>query len=196
MVLNEINDIRDVCKEIGVENYRLFSGIMMMRSFDMNVAVSTKMSKKDLELFQEGMKTQSSLLADVLKALPRPLLLVLRNNNLIRMINLELGTPVNRFVIMAREANLNYFDILEKRRRRGKRNTPLIHSSMSVMSASEIGIFDTIRWNFKLWWETFRFEMKIKEAEWSLWVAGWYITFMIFFGFMKPLSLEPTIDAA
>ena len=38
----------------------------------------------------------------VLKALPRPMLLVLRNINTVRAINTTLGAPVDRYFLMAK----------------------------------------------------------------------------------------------
>eukprot|EP00124_Ichthyophonus_hoferi_P004265 Ihof_evm7s449 gene=Ihof_evmTU7s449 len=40
----------------------------------------------------------------MLKRMPRPLLLVLRNINIVRALNKELGVPINRFDHMARFA--------------------------------------------------------------------------------------------
>ena len=41
---------------------------------------------------------------EILKVVPAPVWLILRNNNLLRSINQDLGVPVNRFLIMARQA--------------------------------------------------------------------------------------------
>jgi hypothetical protein len=62
------------------------------------------MSKTEAEELRNIMKTNMTRMTDIFKKIPIPLMIVLRNNNLLRSINMELKTPVNRFSIMARVA--------------------------------------------------------------------------------------------
>ena len=50
---------------------------------------------------QMALQRFDSIMA-VLKAMPRPMLLVFRNINTVRSINISLGAPVDRYCVMAK----------------------------------------------------------------------------------------------
>jgi len=62
------------------------------------------LSKADIKRMQDTARDKMDEMVDVLKTMPRSLVLVIRNLNLLRSLNRELGAPVNRFTVMARTA--------------------------------------------------------------------------------------------
>eukprot|EP01080_Neovahlkampfia_damariscottae_P005818 gene5818-9641_t len=157
-------------RKLGVQDVKLFCILVLMRNYDgVNVGVSKKMSKKQVEKFQEGMRKSMEKMVNVLKSLPIEVMLILRNNNLLRMINLDLGNPVNRFSLMSRAAM------------RG-----LMHNDKDQSILGRIS-------NFK---SSFMFEFKLKMIEIFHTVLDMYARFLIFIGWNEPLNVEDLVEAA
>lgn len=111
LVLNDTPKVKETCKNLGIDHYEVFIAMILMRSYEgANIGLSSKMSKKQIEEYSENLKKEINKIADIIHKVPIEVLLILRNNNLLRMINLDLGTPVNRFIIMARYASKGIFN--------------------------------------------------------------------------------------
>ncbi|KAK5580899.1 hypothetical protein RB653_000923 [Dictyostelium firmibasis] len=105
LVLCNNRKVEKYSKALGVQNWKLFSTMILMRNFEgSSVGLSNSISSEDLEKLLSGALERIKDINLLMKAMPRHLLLILRNNNLLRSINMELGSPVNRFSIMARYA--------------------------------------------------------------------------------------------
>ncbi|GAM20230.1 hypothetical protein SAMD00019534_034050 [Acytostelium subglobosum LB1] len=105
LVLCNNEKVKKYSALLGIENYQLFSTIVLMRRFETaSVGLGTKLSKEDLHKMMDDAMEKMKEINQLMKSMPRHLLLILRNNNLIRSINMDLGSPINRFSIMARYA--------------------------------------------------------------------------------------------
>lgn len=60
------------------------------------------LSREEAAYMQAMARNHFDDIMAVLKALPRPMLLVLRNVNTVRAINIALGAPVDRYFLMAK----------------------------------------------------------------------------------------------
>lgn len=63
---------------------------------------SRPLSHEETTYMQDMARNHFENIMEVLKAMPRPMLLVLRNINTVRAINVALGTPVDRYFLMAK----------------------------------------------------------------------------------------------
>jgi len=105
LVLLNNKKVKKYSQKLGVENWKLFSSMILMRNFEgASVGLGQSIPKEELERLVAGAMERMKELNVLMKTMPRHLLLILRNNNLLRSINMELGAPVNRFSIMARYA--------------------------------------------------------------------------------------------
>jgi aarF domain-containing kinase len=105
LVLRDEVNIKRYCNALGIEDWKLFSTLILMRSYDgAIVGMGNGVKESERRAFLERMRTQMDQMLDVLRMLPKEMLMILRNNNLLRAINHELGVPVNRFSIFARTA--------------------------------------------------------------------------------------------
>lgn len=105
LVLRDESDVKKYCHAMGIEDWQLFSTLILMRSYDgavVGMGNSVKQSEKDKFILR--MQSHMDEMLDVLKKLPREMLMILRNNNLLRAINHDLGVPANRFTVFARMA--------------------------------------------------------------------------------------------
>jgi aarF domain-containing kinase len=91
---------------LGVDNWELFAVLLLMRPYrGSRIGLPPlNLSRKEAHKMMHDLVGSLDELVNVMKQMPRELLLVLRNTNLVRSVNRELGTPVNRFVIMAEVA--------------------------------------------------------------------------------------------
>ncbi|XP_029420052.1 uncharacterized aarF domain-containing protein kinase 5 isoform X3 [Nannospalax galili] len=92
---------------LGVQDYLLFSEVLMQRPVRLDqLWGSHLLSREEAAYMQEMAREHFEGIMAVLKALPRPMLLVLRNINTVRAINSTLGTPVDRYFLMAKSPGL------------------------------------------------------------------------------------------
>lgn len=90
---------------LGVHDYMLFSEVLMQRPVRLGQLWGSHLiSREEAAYMQEMAHEHFDSIMAVLKALPRPMLLVLRNINTVRAINSSLGTPVDRYFLMAKSA--------------------------------------------------------------------------------------------
>lgn len=84
-------------------DYMLFSEVLMQRPVRLGQLWGSHLiSREEAAYMQEMAHEHFDSIMAVLKALPRPMLLVLRNINTVRAINSSLGTPVDRYFLMAK----------------------------------------------------------------------------------------------
>lgn len=84
-------------------DYFLFSEMLMQRPVRLGqLWRSHRLSRREAAYMQAMAREHFASIMAVLKALPRPLLLVLRNINTVRSINTSLGAPVDRYFLMAK----------------------------------------------------------------------------------------------
>ncbi|XP_043923654.1 uncharacterized aarF domain-containing protein kinase 5 [Protopterus annectens] len=91
--------------QLGVKDYFLFCEILMQRPINMGeFKLSNILTREETAYMQEMAKNHFDRIMQVLKDLPRPMLLVFRNINTVRCININLGAPVDRYFLMAKSA--------------------------------------------------------------------------------------------
>uniref|UniRef100_A0A3Q2CZI7 AarF domain containing kinase 5 n=1 Tax=Cyprinodon variegatus TaxID=28743 RepID=A0A3Q2CZI7_CYPVA len=87
---------------LGVK-YFLFCEMLLQRPISMRtLTLSNILSREETAYMREMALNRFESIMQVLKAMPRPMLLVFRNINTVRSINITLGAPVDRYGIMAK----------------------------------------------------------------------------------------------
>ncbi|KAL6043906.1 putative aarF domain-containing protein kinase 5, variant 2 [Balamuthia mandrillaris] len=125
-----------------------------------------------LEEMQRAMFQQVTEVFQMMKQMPRELLLVMRNQNYLRALNKELGEPVNRFAIMARTAvqgihHRNPIVTVEKVQGEEKLvskvadELPVRSNRMSALAS------------------TLRFELNLVLSDWLYWLTRWYLSLIL-----------------
>ncbi|XP_015240921.1 PREDICTED: uncharacterized aarF domain-containing protein kinase 5 [Cyprinodon variegatus] len=94
---------------LGVKEYFLFCEMLLQRPISMRtLTLSNILSREETAYMREMALNRFESIMQVLKAMPRPMLLVFRNINTVRSINITLGAPVDRYGIMAKSAVRGY----------------------------------------------------------------------------------------
>ncbi|KAL3044275.1 hypothetical protein OYC64_004006 [Pagothenia borchgrevinki] len=92
-------------RALGVKEYLLFSEMLLQRPINMQeFGLSNILSGEETAYMRQMALQRFDSIMAVLKAMPRPMLLVFRNINTVRSINISLGAPVDRYCVMAKTA--------------------------------------------------------------------------------------------
>lgn len=92
-----------VLPSLLAQDYFLFCEILLQRPINMaQLALSNVLTREEAAYMQDMAKNRFDRVMQVLKDLPRSMILVFRNINTVRGINVALGAPVDRYYIMAK----------------------------------------------------------------------------------------------
>lgn len=87
----------------GSAEYFLFCEMLLQRPINMQqLGLSNILSREETAYMREMASHRFDSIMQVLKSMPRPMLLVFRNINTVRSINITLGAPVDRYFLMAK----------------------------------------------------------------------------------------------
>ena len=77
--------------------------MLLQRPINMReLGLSSLLSREETAYMQDMAVHRFQSIMRVLKSMPRPMLLVFRNLNTVRSINISLGAPVDRYYVMAK----------------------------------------------------------------------------------------------
>ncbi|XP_049488701.1 uncharacterized aarF domain-containing protein kinase 5 isoform X3 [Panthera uncia] len=134
---------------LGVQDYILFSEVLMQRPVRLGqLWRSHLLSREEAAYMQAMAREHFADIVRVLKALPRSMLLVLRNINTVRAITTTLGAPVDRYFLMAKSAVRGWSRLAGV-------------AYQSVYGASLLR-------HVKVIWETFKFEVALRVETLSM----------------------------
>jgi aarF domain-containing kinase len=106
LVVRDSEQIEKYAKALGAgDYYKIFAFILTFRPMsNRNVGLGKKLTADDWEQVKREWEEIDPNISKLLEQLDRQLLMVLRSANILRGINVELGSSVNRFLINARSA--------------------------------------------------------------------------------------------
>ncbi|XP_063777133.1 uncharacterized aarF domain-containing protein kinase 5 isoform X3 [Pseudophryne corroboree] len=145
--------------ELGVKDYLLFCEILLQRPLSLSRTLGNALTKEETQYMQDMAKEQFDDIIRVLRNLPRPMLLVFRNLNTVRSLNIGLGAPADRYLIMARSA-------VRAWRRLEKQNSSGISRWASVM------------------WEHWKFEVALRWDSFMQHITFFIVRLLIRFDFL------------
>ncbi|XP_047663772.1 uncharacterized aarF domain-containing protein kinase 5 isoform X3 [Tachysurus fulvidraco] len=105
IVLRDEDAMKTYANNLGVKDYFLFCEMLLQRPIDMReLGLGNILSREETSYMRSMAAQRFDTIMEVLKALPRPMMLVFRNINTVRSINVALGAPVDRYSLMAKSA--------------------------------------------------------------------------------------------
>ncbi|XP_041772762.1 uncharacterized aarF domain-containing protein kinase 5 [Anopheles merus] len=103
IVLRDHAAMQRFSQALNVPDYRTFAEILLQRPLELKGrGFSTRLTEQDLAYMTRQAKDHFDRIMGTLRAMPRNLILVIRNLNTIRSIALDHGDPIDRPRIMAR----------------------------------------------------------------------------------------------
>ncbi|XP_061787505.1 uncharacterized aarF domain-containing protein kinase 5 isoform X2 [Nerophis lumbriciformis] len=151
---------------LGVKEYFLFCEMLLQRPINMRqLRLSNVLSREETAYMRQMAIHRFNNIMQVLKSMPRPMLLVFRNINTVRSINITLGAPVDRYFIMAKSAVRCWGKIQAER-------TSMLHR------------FWVVRW---LWtgWEGLKFELALRTEMAAMSVTRSLVNLLSYFGLIS-----------
>uniref|UniRef100_A0A1A8D1A8 AarF domain containing kinase 5 n=1 Tax=Nothobranchius kadleci TaxID=1051664 RepID=A0A1A8D1A8_NOTKA len=144
IVLRDDAAMKTCSNALGVKEYFLFCEMLLQRPINMQtLGLSNILSREETAYMREMALNRFESIMQVLKFMPRPMLLVFRNINTVRSINITLGAPVDRYYVMAKSAVRGW----------GK------------IQAEKMGVLPRLQ-IFSWWrttWEGFKFEVALRS---------------------------------
>ncbi|KAL2080283.1 hypothetical protein ACEWY4_024076 [Coilia grayii] len=105
IILRDDAGMESYSRDLGVKDYFLFCEMLLQRPINMReLGLGNILSREETAYMRDMATNHFDNIMRVLKALPRPMLLVFRNINTVRSINIALGAPVDRYFLMAKSA--------------------------------------------------------------------------------------------
>jgi len=105
VILRDECGMKEFSRRLGVQNWFLFCEILLMRPLKRDTFVlPLRMSKEDVAYMGKMASEHFDGIMEAIKSMPRAMLLIFRNLNIIRAIVREHGNPVDRYTLMARES--------------------------------------------------------------------------------------------
>lgn len=149
IILRDDAGMRACSAELGVKDYFLFCEILMQRPIHMGqLRLANILTWEETRYMQAMAQHHFDRIMQVLKDLPRPMLLVFRNINTVRSINIALGAPVDRYFVMGKSAVKGWSRIAG-------------HSSSGIRSST---LFCWLR----VKWESLKFEIALRKEMFSM----------------------------
>ncbi|XP_063155828.1 uncharacterized aarF domain-containing protein kinase 5 isoform X2 [Candoia aspera] len=168
IILRDNASMQRYSKQLGVkdEDYLLFCEILLQRPISMaQLALCNVLTQEETAYMQDMAKNHFGRIMQVLKDLPRSMLLVFRNVNTVRGINVALGTPVDRYYIMAKSAVKCWSHTVSQK-------------------SGALANFFLIRW-IRAIWDGFVFELTLRIQVTSMKLATSLLQFLVYVGFLK-----------
>ncbi|KAM6958839.1 putative aarF domain-containing protein kinase 5, partial [Aplochiton taeniatus] len=105
IVLRDEEAMKKYSSALGVKEYLIFCEMLLQRPINMGeLGLSNILSREETSYMRDMAVNRFESIMQVLKSMPRPMLLVFRNINTVRSINIALGAPVDRYFVMAKSA--------------------------------------------------------------------------------------------
>ncbi|XP_036410924.1 uncharacterized aarF domain-containing protein kinase 5 isoform X2 [Megalops cyprinoides] len=105
IILRDEAAMKKYSNDLGVKDYFLFCEMLLQRPINMReLGLANILSREETSYMRDMAVHHFESVMQVLKSLPRPMLLVFRNINTVRSINITLGAPVDRYFVMAKSA--------------------------------------------------------------------------------------------
>ncbi|KAM5313314.1 putative aarF domain-containing protein kinase 5 isoform 3-T3 [Glossophaga mutica] len=165
IILRDDASMKTHAAALGVEDYFLFSEVLMQRPVRLRQLWRSHLLSLEEAAYMQAMAREhfEDIMA-VLKALPRSMLLVLRNINTVRAINTTLGAPVDRYFLMAKSAVRGWSRLLGT-------------AQPSVYGASLLR-------HLRVVWETFKFEVALRLETLFMRLTALLVRALVYLGLM------------
>ncbi|XP_062540502.1 uncharacterized aarF domain-containing protein kinase 5-like [Armigeres subalbatus] len=154
IVLKDYKEMAQFARALNVQDYRTFAEILLQRPLELKGStLKTRLSDEDIKYMTRQAREHFDKVMQTLRSMPRNLIFVIRNLNMIRAIAREHGDPVDRPKVMARGA------------------LAALRNKSEGVGSFFFSIFRTINFEYQLWKSSFQF-----------WIANSYLKLLIRLG--------------
>lgn len=161
IVMKDEAAMQEYSRMLGVSNYEAFCEILVQRPVTRtSVKLPSSLTTEEMEKMKSDVIQHFDEIMQVLKEMPRTMILVIRNLNTIRAITKELGDQIDRYTIMVRR------------------------SISGICSAQQSGFLKKMKTSFQL----LKFELLISLENFKRWLSFSYIRLQCLLGINPELK--------
>ncbi|XP_029519104.1 uncharacterized aarF domain-containing protein kinase 5 isoform X2 [Oncorhynchus nerka] len=172
IVLRDDTAMKRYSNSLGVKDYFIFCEMLLQRPINMReLGLSNILSREETSYMRDMAVNHFDNIMVVLKSMPRPMLLVFRNINTVRSINITLGAPVDRYCVMAKSAVQGWVRLWAER-------------------PGVLPRFRVFRW---VWtsWESLKFEYALRSEMATMRLTRYLLYLLSYFNL---ISLDEEVD--
>ncbi|XP_035613218.1 uncharacterized aarF domain-containing protein kinase 5-like isoform X1 [Oncorhynchus keta] len=172
IVLRDDTAMKRYSNSLGVKDYFIFCEMLLQRPINMReLGLSNILSREETSYMRDMAVNHFDNIMVVLKSMPRPMLLVFRNINTVRSINITLGAPVDRYCVMAKSAVQGW-------------------GRLWAESPGVLPRFRVFRW---VWtsWESLKFEYALRSEMATMRLTRYLLYLLSYFNI---ISLDEEVD--
>ncbi|XP_059620229.1 uncharacterized aarF domain-containing protein kinase 5 [Phlebotomus argentipes] len=104
IVLRDHDMMKKYATKLNVKDHYRFAEILLQRPLEAKGKFTTRLTDEEIAYMQKIARKRFDLIMETLKEMPRNLIFIVRNLNIIRAVARDHGDPVNRPKVMARHA--------------------------------------------------------------------------------------------
>ncbi|XP_004365011.2 aarF domain containing kinase 5 [Capsaspora owczarzaki ATCC 30864] len=210
IVLKDDDALTKDTRDLGVaQDPFVFASMLMQRPYKAApIGFNTLMTADDFLLMQKMAVEQGEQITNMIREMPRSLLFVLRNLNLVRSINKDLGAPINRFALLAHTALrgiavdvsplADHYDLeasfaanrhLYRPTAVGSSLQQQLFHAGTTSSSPQPAVRQTaassprsLRISLHSWMGRLKFEFRLQQASFSQWMTSMYFRVMVLLG--------------
>ncbi|GAB0090422.1 uncharacterized aarF domain-containing protein kinase 5 [Sergentomyia squamirostris] len=104
IVLKDHKTMKEYATKLNVKDHYRFAEILLQRPLEAKGKFTTRLTDEEIAYMQKIARKRFDLIMETLKEMPRNLIFIVRNLNIIRAVARDHGDPVNRPKVMARHA--------------------------------------------------------------------------------------------
>ncbi|XP_074644824.1 putative aarF domain-containing protein kinase 5 isoform X2 [Tubulanus polymorphus] len=162
IIMSDETGMKKFSKQLGVDDYHIFAEVIVQRPIKRDtLRLPSQMTDEDLKYMRTAVQHHFDEIVVVLRDMPKPMLLFIRNLNTIRAINRTHGHPVDRYSIMAKTAISGMFR---------EKVSPSLVDYMKCCYESQI------------------YDLKVKMENLRMWLGLFYIRILVWFGRIPDLT--------
>lgn len=187
MVLMERDVLEDICAGWGVKDFEFFASSQMMRPYQAQTtsAVHHQPTKEEILKMQVNAKARVRAMLTDTNLIPRELIILGRNLNIVRAINKRMHSPVNRAKVLAERAHMGLDRLQQMRSHHSQAaDDRSARNDRGTMTLRARARDSATRWLF--WVRMFALELFYRGTQ-------FYRRWNIFFG-RKGEGMEEVID--
>lgn len=161
IVMKDEEGMKEYSQMLGVSNYAAFCEILVQRPVTReSVKLPARLTPEEMEKMKNHVVNHFDEIMQVLKEMPRTMILVIRNLNTIRAITRQLGVQIDRYSIMVRR------------------------SISGICGAKEFSFLKKMKISFQL----LRFELQISIENFKQWLSYSYVRLQSLLGINPELQ--------
>ena len=146
IINQDVSEIEEISRKLGVSNFRLFASMLTARAWETvtGSGLRSQLDSKEKKILREAAAVYAAEITQILDVVPQQLLLLLKLNDNLRSINVDLGSPVDTLSISLHHC-LRVLDAHESQTATTFYQQLLLYKDQLILR-TKLWVYDTLQW--------------------------------------------------